>query len=514
MGFNKGSRTVNASKNVASALINKIITFLLAMVSRKLFILYIGVEYLGINGLFANILTLLSLADLGLGTAMNVSLYKPIAEKDTEKIAGLLGYYKKLYWIIAAGVFVIGIGLLPFLPYLVNLDSDIPHLRVYYVCYILKNVVSYLFVYKSAIIRADQKTYLVNKVDIITSFGCVILQIVSIIFLHSYLVFLLISIAAVVVHNVTLSIIANREYRFIKTKTALSQSEKKGVFSNVSSMFLYKVSGTLLNGTDNILMSVLIGTVYVGFYSNYYDLTKTVESFVALVFTALTASIGNLVATADENRRYETFRTIQLVSFWSCAFITVCLFFLMQDFIELLFGKELMLDGLTVFAIVLNTFFSISMRPVWTFREGTGMYRRIRYVMLCTAVLNLILSVVLGKLIGISGILFATSLSKLSTYFWYEPNILFKEFFHQKAWRYYGPFLQNVLLILLCGAVCAGILSFVRTVSVWNWLLKAAVCTLVVNGIYLLRYHKDPAFLDLLLRVKMVLHRSRDERAE
>ena len=506
MALNSESRTINASKNITFALIKEIVTLALAFISRKLFIQYIGVEYLGINGLFANILTLLSLADLGLGTAMNVSLYKPIAENDTDKIAGLLGYYKKLYYFIAAGVFAVGIGLLPFLPYLVNLNSDIPYLRVYYVCYVLQNVVSYLFVYKSAIIRADQKTYLVNKVDIITNFACVLLQILSIITLHSYLVFLLISIAGGVVHNIALSVIANKRYRFITKKVTLHQDERKGIFSNVSSMFLYKISWTLLNGTDNILMSVLFGTIYVGIYSNYYALTSTIESFIALVFSALTASIGNLVATANEDRRFETFKTIQLVSFWSCAYISVGLFFLMQDFIQLIFGKELLLDKLTVFAIVLNTFFSISMRPVWTFREGTGMYRKIRYIMLCTAALNLVLSVILGKWIGISGIILATSLSKLSTYFWYEPSILFRDFFHQKPWQYYGPFLQNTLLILFCGAICAVAVSLIKTVSILNWLLKAVICTVVVNGIYLIRYRKTREFSDLLFRVKMVLH--------
>ena len=507
MGLNKGSRTINVSKNITTAFIRETVTLVLAFFSRKLFIEYIGVEYLGISGLFANILRLLSLADLGLGNAMNVSLYKPIVENDTDKIAALLGFYRKLYRIIAVAVFVIGMGLLPFLQYLVNLDSNIPYIRVYYICYIFHNVASYLYVYKTALLRADQKTYLANKVNIVAQFGTVILQIVSIIFLHSYLAYLLIGIASILACNVALSNIADRQYGFLNKKVALSKSEEKGIFTNVSSMFLYKISWTVMTGTDNVLMSVLFGTIYVGFYSNYHAVTSSLESFIALIFTALTASIGNLVATANDERRFETFQTVQLVSFWTSAFVSVCLFFLMQDFIQLLFGKELMLDDLTVFAMVLNTFFTISMRPVWAFREGTGMFRRIRYIMLCTAALNLILSVVLAKLIGLSGILFATSISKLCTHFWYEPNILFREFFHQKVWRYYGPFLQNVVMILFCGAICGGILSFVKTVSVWNWLLKAAICTVVVNGIYLLRYRKDPAFSDLLFRVKMVLSR-------
>ncbi|MGX8702986.1 MAG: lipopolysaccharide biosynthesis protein [bacterium] len=505
MGIKNESRTVNAGKNALSALTNKTISLVLSFVSRKFFIQYIGVEYLGINGLFANILTILSLADLGLGTAMNVSLYRPIAENDTDKIAALLGFYKKLYYGIAAGIFVIGMGFLPVLPFLVNLESEIPHLTLYYVLYVLQSSVSYLFVYKSSIIKADQKSYLINKIDLYTNIGCVLLQIVSIVTFKSYLVFLLIGILRVVVHNLTVSLIADHRYAFIKKKVPLDKEEKKEIFSNVSSMFLFKVSYTMINGTDNILMSVLIGTVYVGLYSNYYTLTNNLEAFIALVFTSMTAGVGNLVVSANAGKRYQTFRAMQLFSFWLCGYITVSLFFLLQDFMQLWFGRELLLDDLTVAAIVLNTFFTISMRPVWTFREGTGMFRRIRFVMLATAALNLLLSVLLGKLLGISGILFATSIAKIATYFWYEPKILFRDFFRQKVRRYYGPFLQNILLIILCGGICRGLLSVFHTVSILNWLLKAVICTAVVNGVYWLRYRKTREYSELLKKLKMFL---------
>lgn len=503
MGFNQESRTVNAGKNALSALTNKTISLVLAFVSRKFFIQYIGVEYLGINGLFANLLTILSLADLGLGTAMNISLYRPIAENDTEKIAALLGYYKKIYYGIAAGIFLIGMGFLPFLPYLVNLDSEIPHLTLYYILCVLQNVVSYLFVYKASIIKADQKSFLINRIDLYTNIGCVLLQIVSIVAFRSYLVFLLIGILRVAVHNLTVSLIADRRYAFIKKKVPLDKGEKKEIFSNVSSMFLFKVSYTLINGTDNILISVLIGTVCVGLYSNYYTLTNNLEAFIALVFTSMTAGVGNLVVSANVEKRYQTFRTMQLFSFWLCGYITVSLFFLLQDFMQLWFGRELLLDNLTVTAIVLNTFFTISMRPVWTFREGTGMFRRIRFIMLATAALNLLLSVLLGKLLGLSGILFATSISKICTYFWYEPKILFRDFFRQKVRHYYGPFLQNLLLIILCGLVCGGILSLFHTVSILSWLLKALICTVVVNGAYALRYRKTREFSELRKKLRL-----------
>ena len=506
MALNSESRTVNASKNAVSAIGNKIIMLCLTFISRKFFIKYIGVEYLGINGLFSNILTLLSMADLGLGTAMNVSLYKPIAENDTRKLSAMLNYFKKLYYFIAAGVMVIGLALLPFLKYIVNMDSSIPYLHIYYIVFVLKSAVSYLFVYKSSIVKADQKAYLINKVEVYIGVTKTILQFIVVISIHNYLAYILLEVVAVVAQNLSVSQIADKNYPFIKAKKDLSEYEKKDIFSNTSSIFLYKIAWSLLNGTDNILMSVLVGTVFVGYYSNYYTITSTLEMFVALLFTSLTASIGNLVATSSPEKRYKTFKTMQMVSFWICGNVVICLLFLMQDFIVIWVGEDLLLDNVTLIAIILNVFFSLCMRPVWTFREGTGMYKQIRYIMFVTAIVNLILSIVLGKVIGLSGIIFATSISKISTYFWFEPNILFKNFFKKKPIYYYIEYIKNTVLIFICIGLCYIPVHFITKISIIHWILKALICIIIVNLIYFIRYYSTKEFQNIKDKVIGLLH--------
>lgn len=494
MGLNTENRTVNAGKNTVSALANKLCVLFLTFLSRKLFIQYIGVEYLGINGLFSNVLTLLSMADLGIGTAMNVSLYKPIAEKDIKRLTALLHFFKQLYYLIAAGVTVIGIALIPFLPYIINMDSDIPHLYLYYVIFVLKNAVSYLFVYKAAIIRADQKNYIVNRVDIYVKIAQILLQMVAVIIFKQYLIYLLLEVVAVIANNIVLSILADKNYSFIKQKEKLSAEDRKHIFRDIYSLFVYKVSWSLLNGTDNILMSMIVGTIYVGLYSNYSTITNNLEVFIALLFTSLTASVGNLVATAEAKKRFKIFQTMQMISFWICGYVTVSFFYLTQDFIELWLGKDFLLDQLTLIAMVLNLVFSICMRPVWTFREGTGMYRQIRYVMLGTAILNLVLSIAMGYWLGISGILFATSISKLTTYFWYEPYILYKNFFDSDVLSYYLEYLKNIGLILLGGAICYLPVSLLKTVSPFHWLIKACICFVVMNGLYFMAFGRTEQF--------------------
>lgn len=509
MALNQESRTINAGKNAVSALFNKFAILVLTFISRRFFIQYIGVEYLGINGLFSNILTLLSMADLGLGTAMNVSLYKPIAENDTKKISALLNYYKRLYLFIALCVTILGFALVPFLPYLVNMDTTIPYLEVYYMVFVLKSAVSYLFIYKSSILRADQKTYRINNLEVYINVLKVIVQILIIIILKNYFVYIALDVLAVLAENVIVSHVADKEYPFIKVKEELPKAERKNVFSDTSSIFLYKIAWSLLNGTDNILMSIIVGTVFVGFYSNYLTITSNVEMVIALIFTSVTAGIGNLVATADAERRYTTFKSMQMVSFWLCGIVCVCLLFLIQDFIVIWVGKDLLLDNLTVIAIVLNVFFSTCMRPVWTFREGTGMYKQIRYIMFITAILNLVLSIILGHLIGIAGILFATSISKLSTYFWYEPKILFRNFFQKSTKEYYFEYIKNAVLLLICCMACYFPMKFLNEINIFIWLLKAVICCLIVCIIYFWRYHKTPEFINIKEKIFLLFNRKK-----
>lgn len=494
MGLNSDSRTVNASKNAISSISNRILILLLTFISRKFFIQYIGIEYLGINGLFSNILTLLSMADLGLGTALNVELYKPIAENDTRKLSAILNYFGKLYYGIAAGVLGVGLALLPFLKFIVNIDQNIPHLYLYYIIYVLKSAVSYLFIYKSSIIKADQKGYLINRIEAYVSVAKVVLQFAVVLLLHSYLIYISLDVAAVLIQNIFVSLIANQQYPFILNKAELLKTEEKKIFSDASSVFLYKIAWSLLNGTDNILMSIMVGTIYVGYYSNYYTITGNLETFVALLFTSLTASVGNLVVTSNFETRYKTFRSMQMIGFWICGIVSVCLLFLTQDFIVLWLGKDMLLDRITLVAIILNVFFSICMRPVWTFREGTGMYRQIRYIMFITAILNLVLSILLGKIIGLSGIIFATSISKMATYFWYEPNILFKKFFKRKTSHYYLDYLLNFCMILFCIGLCWIPIHLIVQTNIITWLIKAAICMFVVNLVYLIRYCRTEEF--------------------
>lgn len=497
------SRTRNTVRNAVYGAVNQIIMLLLSFINRTLFIRLLGVEYLGINALFGDVLTMLSMADLGFTTAMMYSLYKPLAERDNDKLASLIKLFRKVYNTIAACVAVIGLALLPFLHMIVNLDKPIPYLRFYYLFFLANTVISYLFTYKTAIINADQKNFLIFRYKIFTNIGRVALQIIFLLLTRSYFVFIGIQVLATLVNNLLASREAGRLYPFInKQARDLEKAEKRSINENVKSIFLYKVSSVLMNGTDNTLISVIVGTIWVGFYSNYNLVLNTLNTFIYILYTAASASIGNAVVTETPKKRFEIFKSIQTISFIISTFVSVCLFALFSDLINIWLGNEYVLDYLVLGSIILNFYIVEVLHPVVSFRESTGMYMRTKYIMLICAIENIVLSVLLGYVMGMAGILYATAISRLTTYFWFEPRILFGEYFKESTRHFYLPLVKNALLT---GALIAVFMLASRYFIIDTWpklLLKAFAVAVATLTVVVLAYRRTEGFRMLLSRVK------------
>ena len=473
---NEMGRTGKALENISYNLFNQIITIVLSFVSRTVFIWGFGVEYLGINGLFGDILSLLSMADLGFNTAMTYSFYKPLAEKDYTKISQLTNFYKKVYNIIAIVIAILGICLVPFLPYLVKLNSEVPNLVIYYLLSLSSVVVSYLCVYRTTILTADQRGFIITKITIITNTLKTIFQIISILILKNYIIYLAIGTIITIANNLYVSYVASKEYPFIKNKSeSLSNFEKKNIFSNLKSVFLYKISSVLLNATDNILISTLLGTAMVGYYSNYLLLQTKITTIISLIFTSMTASIGHLVVTEGNKKRYEIFQCEQSISFLICGIVVPCYVLLVDDFIKLWLGVSYELGFIVSCAIGLNMYLSCVLQPLWSYREATGLYRRTKWVMIICSVINLVLSVFLGKLFGIFGIIIASGIARISTYVWYEPHILFREYFGTHEKIYYLQIFRNIFLIVFMILIGKIIGDFFYVSSFFWWIQKAIV---------------------------------------
>lgn len=480
------TRTNNAIKNISYNIGYQLLMLVLGFVNRTIFLYFLNVEYLGIQAVFKDILTLLSMADLGLITAMTYSFYKPLAEKNETYISGLVHFYKKVCNVIALVIFLGGLGLIPFLKYVVNLKTDLPHLTLYYLLYLLNTVASYIVVYKTTVLVADQKGYITAKYGSIFN---ILQNVVLCLFLwltHNFLIYLIIQVFFTYIYNFVVSAIASKEYPYINEKVSLAKDDIRGLFDNIKAVFVYKTSNVLINATDSTLISIIVGTTVVGFYSNYMLVVSKAISLLTTVFNSLTASLGNLIVEEGKAKRYEVFQILQTICSGLSVIVVTLMFFLLQDFIRLWLGKAYLLDTLVLYAIIINLYFSVILLPVWVYREATGLYKQIKYVMLGTAGANLLLSIILGHFIGLPGILFGTVLAKLLTYIWYEPILLFKQFFGHSSRSYFLELLKNIALILVLFLLGSLLSRFLFVTGYLSFICKAfLLLVLSVSCVYI-----------------------------
>lgn len=498
----EGSRTEKALKNVNFSILSQALTLILSFVSRTFFIKFFGVEYLGLNGLFTDVLGLLSMADLGFTIAMVYSFYEPLANHDEKKLAGLITFYKRIYIYIAVAVALMGILLLPILPYVINYDTTIPNVNIYYLISLFNVVISYLWVYRTTILTADQQEYRIKKISMIMSLISTFVQIVIMYVYQNYIIYLLISTVFSIINNVIASWLALRLYPYTKVKVEITKQEKKDILRNLGSVFVFKASNVLINATDNILISILVGTVVVGYYSNYSMIQKQIMAFYSLLFTSMTASIGNLIVEKSPESRYKVFRCQQSMSFLLCIVLVPCFAFLINDFIEIWLGGSYQLDSFTVMIICLNMYLACILQPLWTYREASGLYRKTKWIMLICAIENVILSIVLGEIMGLAGILLASALSRLSTYFWYEPKILFKEYFGIGAQNYYLNIVKNFALVIVVFVIVGAMISRMIVDSIGMWIVKAFIVGIFCAAIAIFFYWNSDGVVYIRNRMK------------
>lgn len=502
--MNSNSRLLNSARNIFFGVGNQIIILILNFVQRTLFINLLGAEYLGINGLFSNILSFLCLADLGLGTAMIYSFYEPIANKDEHKISALITYYRKIYLTIATAIFIMGMCLLPFVPDLVNLKTpmDLIELRIYYIIFLINTVISYLFVYQTSIVNADQNTYLISVYNVVFNILKIVGQILVLYFTHNYLLYLIVMVLSTFFTNYFSARKARKLYPFITKKEKLEKSERNLIFENIKSMFIYKISGVLLNSTDNIIISVLSGTIWVGYYSTYLMLVNSICNFICISFSSITGSIGNLVSKESDERKEEMFYVLTFIGFWLGAFTIACFYVLLNDFVKLWIGAENLLAISVVVAMLINYYMTCVMNPLWIYRSATGLFNQTKFIGIFTATINLIVSIILGKWLGLLGVLLGSSISRLVTSCWYEPMVLFKEYFKTKARKY---FLKNIVYIVAV-IVVVGTTYFVTAwIDSSNWIglfEKLGLCLVVPNLVLLVLFFWTSEFKYLWSIVK------------
>ena len=503
-----GNRSKRIAQNMIFGFLYQGVTLILSFISRTVFIHTLGTEYLGLNGIFTDVLKLLSMADLGFSLAMSYSFYKPLAEDDHEKIASLIAFYNKVYNIIAVSVTILGLLFVPFLRFIIKTEREIPNLEIYYLFSLAGIVMSYLFVYKTTLLTADQKNYKITKVRTVTSLIKTILEVIVLMLFKNYILYLAIDLLVQFGNNYYASRMAIKEFPYIaNTKNAepLSKDDQKGIFTSLKSVFVYKLSMMLYNFTDNILISMITGTIMVGYYSNYLMLSSKLLLVEQIIFSSMTASVGNLIVQEKEEKRLEVFNSMQSVSYIFCGIITSLFALMAGDVVYVWLGTEFQLPTLVIIAISINTYFSCILQPLWIYRDATGIYRKTKYIMLTGAVLNVVLSALMGLKMGLAGIIFASAISRVCTYFWYEPKLLFKEYFGSNARKYFLGLLTNFALVLGLSGL---IYYFSRSIKPENWfelIVKGTAIGIICTLVFFIAYIRTDGAQNIIKRAKEML---------
>ena len=493
----KKTRSDYTMLNIVSGLGGYVVTFVLGLVCRMAFTRVFSADYLGINGLFGNVLSMLSLAELGIGSAIVYALYAPLAKNDNGKIATLVKFYGKCYRVIAFVVLAVGLALIPFLDLIIkekpNIDEN------YYVIYLImlfNSVSGYFFAYRSSLLVAAQKNYLVTLVSNIVIIVQNAVQIGVIFLFKNYIVYMLIASVCGMVTNIISSEIAKRQYPCIKEKkpAPLEKEEKLSLIRNVRALTINKVGGILVNSTDNIITTFFDGLATTGLASNYTLLSTSINSLLNIVFNSLNASVGNHNALEDKEHRISLFKSINLANFWMFGWAAIGMFVVSGDVVSVMFGEEYILPFEIPLIIAVN-FYMVSMQnAVWTYYHTQGLFRHGRYITLFTAAINIVASILLGKIWGLFGILLATAISRMLTNTWYSPYAVFKYGFGTSAKPYFLRYILYLVVLAFTGGLCWFLCSFIDISPIINMIVKFVICCIVPNLIFFLLFFKTKEF--------------------
>lgn len=489
------TRNEKSARNVWYIIWKQIFLLFLNFLAKTVFIKVMGKEYLGLNGIFNNIFFLFSFAEFGMGTAMVYSFYEPFATGNKDKCAALYSYFRKLYIGMSMLLVLAGLAVIPFLSWIIDLEMPLGKVILYYLLYMAGTFFSNFFLYNANLLVADQNQYLVTRIQIIMESVCLLLQIVVIWKFKSFELYL----GCLVLKSVGCGLLYTRkvhiQYPYIADKqTELTYEEKRPILGNTKTLFIYKFTKTLINSTDNIIISILIGTVWVGMYSNYEFVITGVWSLVTAVFSAVSASVGNLIVEKGRYEQYKIYRVIEMINVWIAGFTATCLAVLFQDFITLWIGASYRLNIMIMALIVLNYYLKCMREGICMFREAAGMFHKFKNVTLVTAVLNIMLSVILGCYWGISGIFAATVIAVLATYFWYEPYLVYREQFQMPVAPYFRRQLKNIALTVVILLLTYGVSGLITLNGISGFVLKAGICSVLPNLCYLLFFGRGEEF--------------------
>lgn len=511
--FNQQSRTQNVLKASFMGTACNLVNIILGFVYRTIFIRILSSSYLGINGLFGNILQILSFADLGISTAIVYRFYEPISQNDVHKVGQLMNFFKSVYRVIASVILVAGLSLVPFLNFFIKDTGELPpdvNLQLIYLLFLLQTLSSYLFVYKQTILSADQKQYVISLMQTATTLMRYILQVYILLLTRNYTWTLEASIVLTLVSNIAFSEWVWYKYRDVfSVKESISKAEKRQILDDTKATLCHKIGWTVLNSTDNIILSKFVGIVATGLYSNYSMILSSLSGVLNQVFGSFTSSLGNAHIKQNSEQKYMSYRRLLFANLWISSISTVCLYNLLNDFIIVWVGTDMLLDALTVRVLCIQFFMETARIISLSYTNACGLFVRDKARPLIEAAINLAVSIVMAKLFGVAGVFIGTIVSHCCTVFWREPYLLYKYEFQKSIkeyWKYYGTAALLTLTMSFLIRKSMTNMGLLRVDNLLIWLIKAISVFILCNVFLVILLHRnlDFKFFFSLIKKKFI----------
>lgn len=481
-------RTKLAFMNVLSSFLGYIFLLVIGFASQRVFVDALGKEYLGLHGLFNNIMTMLAIAELGFGSAIIANMYKPVAEKNEAEIVALLQFYKKIYRILAGVIFGMGMVIMAFVPYIVGETQIKSNIYILFSFYLMDTVVSYFVTYKRSILYANQKSYYTNIIHTVFVVTMNLLQMAILILFKNYYVYLMLRVLFRFLENLCINAIANKKYPYINTKEIypLGRDIRNDIKKKVSGLLFHKIGTFVVLGSDNIIISMLpnLGIVFVGLYSNYSMIINQLNTIIGQIFSSVTASVGNLLVEGNKEKSYDVFKKMFLVNIWLYLYIAISFYYISFPFVELWMGSDFILSERVVLVLAVNIFVNGIRTSFGTFKDAAGIFYEDRYVPVIECLVNIIVSVVLGYKMGLAGIFIGTISSNMVLFCYSFPKFVYKGILGADLGQYARDVLGSVVLFAISFLATHMVISlFVLSSAVLQLAVDFLICLTVPNAL-------------------------------
>lgn len=493
----KIQRTKNTARNMMWGVFNNLVKMLLPFVARTILLKLLGEQYLGLNGLFSSILQVLNLADLGFGTAIVYSMYKPIAEDNKDAICALLAMYKKIYRVIGGVVLTIGLCLLPFLKYFIK--GDIPddvNIYLIYLIYLGNTVISYwMFAYKTSLLSAHQRNDMTMKIHTVLLFVQYGLQIGLLLIVKNYYLYLIVLPFITMLTNIATAMVVKKLYPEYICRGQVSDDVKKGIKKQVGGLFISKVCGVTRNALDNVFISSFIGLTAVSIYGNYYYILNAVHGLLSVIGQSMLGGVGNSIAKESKEKNFVDFNRLNFLYAWLSGWCACCMLCIYQHFMEIWVGSKFLFPFSTM-VLLCVFFYAMTMTDIKNvYVDACGLWWQNRVRSILEAVSNFVLHIILGYFFGIWGIIGATLITIVTINFIYGNYILFKHYFKNESLKLYllkhlGYLTVTAIVTVITYIVCSLLpkTGFIALIG------KAAICVVLPNVLFLLFYCQTKVF--------------------